>query len=104
MRLAVARECFGGATDGRVCNPGCNAESTPAPDLTANSSRCYTARQLQRCVENGDRYILLVRWRALEDHTVGFRQSNAYQEWKALLHRFYEPFPVVEQYSLTEIA
>ena len=54
---------------------------------------------IQRCLENSHRYILLVHWRTLEDHTRGFRGSSQYQEWKALLHHFYEPFPVVEHYQ-----
>lgn len=53
---------------------------------------------LSRCLERADTYLLLVEWDALEDHTVGFRQSADYQRWKALLHDFYEPFPVVEHY------
>ena len=59
----------------------------------------YQSHQLQRCLENDNRYLLLVNWRCLEDHTVGFRQSARYQEWKALLHHFYDPFPTVEYYE-----
>lgn len=58
----------------------------------------YEGHELQRCLERPDRYILLVRWKKLEDHTVGFRGSPRYQEWKALLHHFYDPFPTVEHY------
>lgn len=58
----------------------------------------YIDHQLQRCVEKSSRYILLVRWRTLEDHTKGFRGSPQYQEWKALLHHYYNPFPEVEHY------
>jgi heme-degrading monooxygenase HmoA len=60
----------------------------------------YISHELQRCVEREDEYLLLVRWASLQDHEVGFRQSAAYQEWKALLHHFYEPFPVVSHYEL----
>lgn len=60
----------------------------------------YCSHELQRCVEVSTRYILLVRWQTLEDHTVGFRQSREYQEWKQLLHHFYDPFPEVEHYYL----
>jgi len=49
-------------------------------------------------MEKENRYILLVKWETLEDHTVGFRESDEYQEWKALLHHFYDPFPLVEHY------
>jgi heme-degrading monooxygenase HmoA len=60
----------------------------------------YRGHQLQKCLEVSDRYILLVKWEKLEDHTIGFRSSGKYQEWKKLLHHFYVPFPVVEHYSL----
>jgi heme-degrading monooxygenase HmoA len=59
----------------------------------------YLGHELQRCIEKPNRYLLLVRWRRLEDHTEGFRGSAAYQEWKRLLHHFYDPFPVVEHYE-----
>jgi heme-degrading monooxygenase HmoA len=55
--------------------------------------------ELRPCLENAHRYLLLVRWRTLEDHTVGFRQSERYAQWRGLLHGFYEPFPVVEHYG-----
>jgi heme-degrading monooxygenase HmoA len=60
----------------------------------------YISHELQHCLEKDDRYILLVRWQTLEDHTIGFRQSAQYQEWRALLHHFYDPFPVVEHYEI----
>lgn len=59
----------------------------------------YLGHEFQRCVETPNRYVLLVRWQSLEDHTIGFRESAEYQEWKALLHHFYDPFPVVEHYT-----
>jgi heme-degrading monooxygenase HmoA len=60
----------------------------------------YISHELQHCLEKDDRYILLVYWQTLEDHTIGFRQSAQYQEWRALLHHFYDPFPVVEHYEI----
>jgi heme-degrading monooxygenase HmoA len=54
---------------------------------------------LSRCLDRPAAYLLLVEWDRLEDHTVGFRGSAAYQQWRALLHRFYEPFPVVEHFT-----
>ena len=59
----------------------------------------YVSHQLQRCLESQDKYLLLVQWQRLEDHTIGFRQSRQYQDWKKLLHHFYEPFPTVEHYE-----
>jgi heme-degrading monooxygenase HmoA len=60
----------------------------------------YVSHELQRCVERRDEYVLLVRWETLAAHEVGFRTSAQYQEWKRLLHHFYEPFPVVSHYEL----
>lgn len=60
----------------------------------------YVSHELQRCLETANRYILLVRWQELENHTIGFRQSPDYQEWRSLLHHFYEPFPTVEHYEV----
>ena len=59
----------------------------------------YVSHQLQNCIETPNRYILLVNWKTLKDHTEGFRGSEEYQEWKALLHHFYDPFPTVEHFK-----
>lgn len=59
----------------------------------------YIQHELQQCLEENDKYLLLVRWKTVEDHTIGFRQSEGYKEWKKLLHHFYDPFPVVEHYK-----
>ena len=64
----------------------------------------YLFHELRRCEEHVNRYILLVNWKTLEDHTIGFRQSPQYQEWKRLLHHFYDPFPTVEHYGEPIIA
>jgi heme-degrading monooxygenase HmoA len=65
-----------------------------------SASPGYVSHELRRCIEKRSRYLLLVRWRTLEDHTEGFRKSAPYQEWKRLLHHFYDPFPTVEHYDV----
>lgn len=59
----------------------------------------YISHELQRCMEVKGKYLLLVKWETLDDHTVGFRQSEEYQEWKKQLHHFYDPFPIVEHFE-----
>ncbi|HEX4224419.1 MAG TPA: antibiotic biosynthesis monooxygenase [Pseudonocardiaceae bacterium] len=59
----------------------------------------FVELELRRCLETRNRYLLLVRWQTLEDHTVGFRQGPNYPRWKELLHHFYDPFPEVEHYE-----
>lgn len=58
----------------------------------------YKEHELQKCLEEDNKYLLLVRWETVEDHTIGFRESNQYIEWKALLHHYYDPFPTVEHF------
>lgn len=60
----------------------------------------YISHELQKCIENPSRYVLLVNWEQLQDHTVGFRCSEEYKKWSSLLHKYYEPFPEVEHYEV----
>ncbi|MBN8203499.1 MULTISPECIES: antibiotic biosynthesis monooxygenase family protein [Bacillaceae] len=64
-----------------------------------SSMEGYISHELQRCMEVKGKYLLLVKWESLEAHTVGFRQSKEYQEWKRQLHHFYDPFPAVEHFE-----
>lgn len=59
----------------------------------------FRSLRVSRCIEAPDRYLLLVEWDTLEDHTEGFRGSPAYQQWRALLHHFYDPFPTVAHFD-----
>jgi len=63
------------------------------------SMKGYLNHELKKCVEKDHQYLLLVNWETLEDHEHGFRKSPEYQEWKRLLHHFYEPFPEVLHYE-----
>jgi heme-degrading monooxygenase HmoA len=59
----------------------------------------FSGMNLRRCIEIPNRYLLTVSWETLEDHTIGFRQSDRYPRWRDLLHHFYDPFPDVEHYT-----
>jgi heme-degrading monooxygenase HmoA len=64
-----------------------------------SASHGFRRLSLSRCVERPSTYLLLVEWDTLEDHTDGFRGSPEYQEWRRLLHHFYDPFPDVEHFE-----
>lgn len=68
-----------------------------ARHLVLAMSGCRSVR-LERGVEQPSRYLLLIEWDRLEDHTEGFRGSTAYARWRELLHHFYDPFPTVDHY------
>ncbi|SEC51583.1 Heme-degrading monooxygenase HmoA [Tenacibaculum sp. MAR_2009_124] len=59
----------------------------------------YLNHSLKKCVETKNQYILLVNWKDIESHEIGFRKSKEYLKWKELLHHYYDPFPIVEHYE-----
>jgi heme-degrading monooxygenase HmoA len=50
---------------------------------------------VRKACETADQYLLLVEWDDIASHKEGFRTSERYQQWRALLHRFYDPMPMV---------
>ena len=64
----------------------------------------FRGLRLERCLERPAQYLLLVEWDRVEDHTEGFRGSDRYERWRALLHHFYDPFPLVEHYRTVATA
>lgn len=69
-----------------------------AKTVISSAVGCGSVR-LERCIEHPGRYLLLVEWATVEAHMEGFRGSPAFVEWRALLHHFYDPPPVVEHYE-----
>ena len=56
--------------------------------------------ELQRSLEQPSRYRLFVRWQALENHTVDFRGSADFQEWRKLVGHCFERPPEVEHTTI----
>jgi heme-degrading monooxygenase HmoA len=54
---------------------------------------------VRKACDSPDLYLLLVEWDDIASHRDGFRQSPRYAEWRALLHPFYEPMPVVAYFG-----
>lgn len=102
--LAYPRRCVDRSGRGR----GLTFKAGHAAEFESTFSRAkqiissmpgFRRLSLSRCLERADSYLLLVEWDTLEDHTEGFRGSAEYQEWRTMLHRYYDPFPVVEHYE-----
>lgn len=74
-------------------------ESFSLAEHLISSQKGYLSHELKKCLEQDDNYLLLVQWETVEDHEIGFRGSEAYQEWKKILHHYYDPFPVVAHYQ-----
>lgn len=69
-----------------------------ARGIIAAADGCLSV-SLSRSIESPSSYLFLVDWETVEHHVEGFRQSEAFAEWRALLHHFYDPFPVVEHFE-----
>lgn len=63
-------------------------------------SKGYIDHQFQKCIEQDNRYIFLIRWDTLEDHTKGFRESELFKEWRSLIGPYFESPPFVQHYEL----
>jgi heme-degrading monooxygenase HmoA len=63
-------------------------------------SKGYIGHQFQKCIEQDNRYLLLIRWQTLEDHTKGFRESELFKEWRALIGPYFDTTPMVQHYEL----
>jgi heme-degrading monooxygenase HmoA len=87
--------------------PGREEEFLVAMERAKNliaSSPGFVSLKVERCLERPNNFLLLVEWQSLEDHTGGFRGSPAYEEWRAALHHFYDPFPLVQHFETVVVA
>ena len=71
----------------------------PTAEKILKASQGYLGHDLRRSVETPNRYCLTVQWQTLADHTVGFRGSAAFTQWRALIGPFFEIAPVVEHFE-----
>lgn len=62
-------------------------------------SKGFQKCEMRQGIENPDSFLLIVWWDTLEDHTVGFRESDAFTQWRAILGPFFAAPPAVEHYA-----
>ena len=60
----------------------------------------FRGYKVNRSIESPGRYLLMIYWDTLEDHTVGFRGSDAFAQWRAIVGPFFAQPPVVEHLAL----
>jgi len=85
-------------------HPGRQAEFDEATNrgLTQVISKAAGVKswKVQKGIESANRYLLMIEWETLEHHTITFRQSPAFQEWRAIVGPFFTEPPVVEHFQL----
>ena len=60
----------------------------------------FRGYEVRHCIESPERYVLLLEWETLEDHTVGFRGSAGYGKWRGMVSDFFAQPPFVEHFTL----
>lgn len=63
-------------------------------------ARGFRGYKVEKGIESPERYVLMIFWETLENHTVDFRQSPAFTEWRAIVGPYFATPPVVEHFSL----
>ena len=63
-------------------------------------SKGFRGYKINKGIESPERYLLIVFWETLENHTVDFRQSPAFQEWRAIVGPYFAAPPAVEHFTL----
>ncbi|WP_396433226.1 antibiotic biosynthesis monooxygenase family protein [Limnohabitans sp.] len=86
-------------------HPGQQAEFEKAIERglisVASRAKGYRGAKVNRCIENPERFVLQIFWDTLEDHTVGFRESALFTEWRAIVGPFFAEPPHVAHFELT---
>lgn len=65
-----------------------------------SKAKGFEGAKINHSIESPERYVLQIFWTTLEDHTVGFRQSPAFAEWRAIVGPFFAGPPLVEHFDL----
>jgi len=60
----------------------------------------YLGYQVLHGIESPGRFLLQIKWETLENHTVDFRQSDAFSEWRSIVGPFFKRPPIVEHFSV----
>jgi heme-degrading monooxygenase HmoA len=63
------------------------------------TAKGYIKHEFKKCIEQPNRYILLITWETLEDHTVGFRESDLFQRWRIIIGPYFDKAPVVQHFT-----
>ena len=85
-------------------NPGMQSEFDAAIqkgiDSVIANAKGFIGCKINKGIETPERYVLMIFWQTLENHTVDFRQSPAFQDWRAIVGPYFSGPPVVEHFNL----
>ena len=59
----------------------------------------FRRHTIKRCIETPGRYLLIIEWETLENHTKDFRESDAFKAWRDIVGSYFSEPPVVEHFE-----
>jgi heme-degrading monooxygenase HmoA len=65
-----------------------------------SQAKGFCGYKINKGIESPERYVLMIFWDTLENHTVDFRQSPAFQQWRAIVGPYFAAPPAVEHFTL----
>ncbi|MEO6409221.1 MAG: antibiotic biosynthesis monooxygenase family protein [Burkholderiaceae bacterium] len=65
----------------------------------ASQAKGFRSYQVHKGIESPDRYVLMIFWDTLENHTVDFRQGPLFPRWRAIVGPFFASSPQVEHFE-----
>jgi len=71
-------------------------------DTVLSRAGGFKGWQVRKGIENPDRYLLMIQWATLEDHTVAFREGPLFAQWRAIVGPFFAAAPQVEHFTLLD--
>jgi len=66
----------------------------------ASQAQGFRGWKVNKSIESPERYLLMIFWDTLEDHTEGFRQGPLFAQWRAIVGPFFAQPPQVEHFTL----
>ena len=69
-------------------------------ETVVSKAKGFQGYRVNKGIESPERYILQIFWATLENHTVDFRQSAAFADWRAIVGPFFAAPPAVEHFNL----
>lgn len=67
--------------------------------LVVSQSKGFKGLEFNQCMETPNKFVLMISWETLEDHIVGFRESELFKEWRAILSPYFNSPPIAEHYE-----
>ena len=80
--------------------PSSRPRSSAASRRSSPGPRAFALSSVRKGIESPERYMLMIEWETLEDHTEEFRGGPLFPEWRAIVGPFFAAPPAVEHYTL----